>query len=300
MSISPTSAIPDAALQAGPAAKARGYWATVGGRILRDKVSMACAGLLALIFMSALLAPWLGLADPYQGSMIRRLRHIGTSGNLLGTDELGRDMLARLVYGGRLSLVIGILPVIFAFAIGTSFGLIAGYVGGRINTVIMRTIDVFYAFPSVLLAIAISGALGAGIINSIVSLTIVFMPQITRVAESVTTGVRNMDFVEAARASGAGPFTIMRVHMLGNVLGPIFVYATGLISVSMILAAGLSFLGLGTKPPEPEWGLMLNTLRTAIYINPWVAALPGVMIFAVSIGFNLLSDGLRSAMDIRN
>jgi len=163
----------------------------------------------------------------------------------------------------------------------------------------LRPLD-FAAFPSVLLAIAISGALGAGIVNSIVSLTIVFVPQITRVAESVTTGVRNMDFVEAARASGAGPFTIMRVHMLGNVLGPIFVYATGLISVSMILAAGLSFLGLGTKPPEPEWGLMLNTLRTAIYVNPWVAALPGVMIFAVSICFNLLSDGMRSAMDIRN
>jgi peptide/nickel transport system permease protein len=261
---------------------------------------MACACILALIFLSALCAPWLGLADPYQGSMIRRLRHIGTVGYPLGTDELGRYMLARLIYGGRLSLVVGILPVIFAFVIGTSLGLVAGYVGGKINTAIMRTVDVFYAFPSVLLAIAISGALGAGIVNSIVSLTIVFVPQITRVAESVTTGVRNMDFVEAARASGAGPFTIMRVHMLGNVLGPIFVYATGLISVSMILAAGLSFLGLGTKQPEPEWGLMLNTLRTAIYINPWVAALPGVMIFAVSICFNLLSDGMRSAMDIRN
>ena len=262
--------------------------------------AMACAFILALIFLSALFAPWLGLADPYQGSMIRRLRHIGTPNYPLGTDELGRDMLARLIYGGRLSLIIGILPVILAFMIGTSLGLVAGYVGGRLNTAIMRTIDVFYAFPSVLLAIAISGALGAGIVNSIVSLTIVFVPQITRVAESVTTGVRNMDFVEAARASGAGPFTIMRVHMLGNVLGPIFVYATGLISVSMILAAGLSFLGLGTKPPEPEWGLMLNTLRTAIYVNPWVAALPGVMIFAVSICFNLLSDGMRSAMDIRN
>jgi peptide/nickel transport system permease protein len=290
------SAITDAALQAAPMTKARGYWATVGRRIRRDKVSMACAFILLLIFLSALLAPYLGLADPYQGSMIRRLRHIGTPNYPLGTDELGRDMLARLIYGGRLSLIIGIL----AFLIGTSLGLIAGYVGGWLNTAIMRTIDVFYAFPSVLLAIAISGALGAGIVNSIVSLTIVFVPQITRVAESVTTGVRNMDFVEAARASGAGPFTIMRVHMLGNVLGPIFVYATGLISVSMILAAGLSFLGLGTKPPEPEWGLMLNTLRTAIYVNPWVAALPGVMIFAVSICFNLVSDGLRSAMDIRN
>jgi peptide/nickel transport system permease protein len=296
----PASAMPDAVLPTSPMAKARGYWGTVGRRLSRDKVSMICAAILLLIFVSALTAPWLGLADPYQGSMIRRLRHIGTAGFPLGTDELGRDMLARLVYGGRLSLLVGISPVILAFGFGTLLGLIAGYVGGWVNTMIMRSIDVFYAFPSVLLAIAISGALGAGIVNSIVSLTIVFVPQITRVAESVTTGVRNRDFVEAARASGADPLTIMRVHMLGNVLGPIFVYATGLISVSMILAAGLSFLGLGTKPPEPEWGLMLNTLRTAIYVNPWVAALPGVMIFAVSICFNLLSDGLRSAMDIRN
>lgn len=300
MSVSPTSAMPDVAIKISPVANARGYWATVGRRLRRDKVSMACLLILILILLSAIFAPWLGLADPFQGSMIRRLRHIGTPGYPLGTDELGRDMLARLIYGGRLSLLIGISPVIIAFGIGTMLGLIAGYVGGWLNTAIMRTIDVFYAFPSVLLAIAISGALGAGIVNSIVSLTIVFVPQITRVAESVTTGVRNRDFVEAARASGAGTFTIMRVHMLGNVLGPIFVYATGLISVSMILAAGLSFLGLGTKPPQPEWGLMLNTLRTAIYVNPWVAALPGAMIFAVSICFNLLSDGMRSAMDIRS
>jgi peptide/nickel transport system permease protein len=123
------------------------------------------------------------------------------------------------------------------------------------------------------------------------------VPQITRVAEAVTTQVRNRDYVEAARASGAGGFTIVRVHVLGNVLGPIFVYATSLIAVSLILASGLSFLGLGVKPPEPEWGLMLNTLRTAIYVQPWVAALPGLMIFITSIAFNLLSDGLRSAMD---
>jgi peptide/nickel transport system permease protein len=300
VTVIPNSAMSDATLQAAPHTKARGYWTTVGRRLSRDKVSMTCAVILLVIFVSALIAPWLHLADPYQGSMIRRLRHVGTPGYPLGTDELGRDMLARLIYGGRLSLLVGISPVIFAFLAGSSLGLIAGYVGGKVNTAIMRAVDVFYAFPSVLLAIAISGALGAGIVNSIVSLTVVFVPQITRVAESVTTGVRNRDFVEAARASGAGPFTIMRVHILGNVLGPIFVYATGLISVSMILAAGLSFLGLGTKPPEPEWGLMLNTLRTAIYVNPWVAALPGAMIFAVSICFNLLSDGMRSAMDIRN
>jgi peptide/nickel transport system permease protein len=231
--------------------------------------------------------------------MIRRLRWIGTSGYPLGTDELGRDMVARLIYGGRLSLFLGLAPVVLAFLIGTTLGVMAGYLGGFVNQAIMRVVDVFYAFPSVLLAIAISGALGAGIVNSIVSLTIVFIPPVVRVSESVTTSVRNLDFVDAARASGAGPLTIMRVHVLGNVLGPIFVYSTSLISVCMILASGLSFLGLGTKPPEPEWGLMLNTLRTAIYVNPWVAALPGAMIFIVSICFNLLSDGMRSAMDVR-
>jgi peptide/nickel transport system permease protein len=280
--------------------KARGYWANVGRRLMRDKIAMVCAVILIAIALAAIFAPWLGLADPFQGSMIRRLRPIGTPRYLLGTDELGRDMLARLIYGGRLSLFIGLTPVMLAFVIGTTLGVVAGYVGGLVNQAIMRTIDVFYAFPSVLLAIAISGALGAGIVNSLVSLTIVFIPPIVRVAESVTTSVRSLDFVDAARASGAGPLTIMRVHVLGNVLGPIFVYSTSLISVCMILAAGLSFLGLGTKPPQPEWGLMLNTLRTAIYVNPWVAALPGAMIFVVSICFNLLSDGMRSAMDVRD
>jgi peptide/nickel transport system permease protein len=280
--------------------RARGYWGGVLRRLVRDPVSVGCMVVILLIVLAAVFAPWLGLADPYQGSMIRRLRPIGTPGYPLGTDELGRDMLSRLVYGGRLTLFIGLTPVALAFVIGTILGVTAGYVGGFVNQMIMRTIDIFYAFPSVLLAIAISGALGAGILNSLISLTIVFIPPIVRVAESVTTSVRNLDFVDAARASGAGSFTIMRVHVMGNVLGPIFVYATSLISVCMILAAGLSFLGLGTKPPEPEWGLMLNTLRTAIYVNPWVAALPGVMIFIVSICFNLLSDGLRSAMDVRS
>jgi peptide/nickel transport system permease protein len=280
--------------------KARGYWTTVARRLLRHPVSVTCALVIVLIAAAALFAPYLNLADPYQGSMIRRLRPIGTPQYPLGTDELGRDMLSRLVYGGRLSLFIGLTPVLLAFAIGTTLGVIAGFLGGPINQMIMRTVDVFYAFPSVLLAIAISGALGGGILNSLVSLTIVFVPPIVRVAESVTTSVRHLDFVDAARASGAGSLRIMRVHVLGNVLGPIFVYASSLISVCMILGAGLSFLGLGTRPPEPEWGLMLNTLRTAIYLNPWVAALPGVLIFTTSICFNLFSDGLRSAMDVRS
>ena len=276
-----------------------GYWQSVGTRLLADKVAMGAGFVVLLLLGLAVFGPWLAPADPYQSSMLSRLKPIGTDGYPLGTDELGRDMLSRLIVGARLSLFMGLTPVLFAFIIGSAIGILAGYAGGWVNTAIMRTIDVFYAFPSVLLAIALSGALGAGIFNSLLSLTIVFVPQIARVAEAVTAQAKGRDYVEAARASGANAFTIVRVHVLGNVLGPIFVYATSLISVSMILASGLSFLGLGVKPPEPEWGLMLNTLRTAIYTQPWVAALPGAMIFMTSISFNLLSDGLRSAMDVK-
>ncbi len=277
-----------------------GYWLTVLRRLGRDPVTVGAAMVILLLLLLALLGSHITPADPYASSILKRLKPIGFAGLPLGTDELGRDMLTRLMVGSRLSLFMGITPVLLAFSIGSFLGILAGYRGGLLNTLIMRTIDVFYAFPSVLLAIALSGALGAGITNSLISLTIVFIPPIARVAESVTTQIRNREFVDAARASGASGFRIVRVHVLGNVLSPIFVYATSLIAVSMILASGLSFLGLGVKPPEPEWGLMLNTLRTAIYVQPWVAALPGVMIFITSIAFNLFSDGLRNAMEIRS
>lgn len=282
-----------------PVARSPGYWDTVGRRLLRNKLAMAAALILIALVVLAIFAPALMPADPYASSILKRLKPIGTAGYPLGTDELGRDLLSRLMLGGRLSLFMGITPVLLAFVIGSALGIIAGYAGGWTNTIIMRLTDILYAFPSVLLAIALSGTLGAGVGNALLSLTIVFVPQIVRVAESVTTQVRNREFVDAARASGASSLTIVRAHVLNNVLGPIFVYATSLISVSMILASGLSFLGLGVKPPEPEWGLMLNTLRTAIYTQPWVAALPGAMIFLTSISFNLLADGIRSAMEIK-
>lgn len=274
-----------------------GYWASVLRRLRADRVAMGAALVVLMLLVLALFGSALAPADPYQSAMLSRLKPPGTEGHPLGTDELGRDLLSRLIVGTRLSLFMGLTPVLMAFVIGSGLGILAGYAGGWVNSAIMRTIDVFYAFPSVLLAIALSGALGAGIVNSLISLTIVFVPQIARVAEAVTAQAKGRDYVEAARASGASAFTIVRVHVLGNVLGPIFVYATSLIAVSLILASGLSFLGLGVKPPEPEWGLMLNTLRTAIYTQPLVAALPGAMIFITSIAFNLLSDGLRSAMD---
>ena len=282
-----------------PVARSPGYWATVWRRFQRDPVAVGAALVILAIVLVAIFAPYIAPQDPYRGMTLRRLRPPGTEGFPLGTDELGRDMLSRLIWGARLSLFMGVTPVLMALIVGSMIGITAGYVAGWINTILMRTIDVFFAFPSVLLAIALSGALGAGILNGLVSLTVVFIPPIARVAESVTTSVRSRDFVEAARASGAGALTIIRVQVLGNVMGPIFVYGMSLIAVSMILASGLSFLGLGVKPPEPEWGLMLNTLRTAIYTQPLLCALPGVMIFITSISFNLLTDGLRSAMDIK-
>jgi peptide/nickel transport system permease protein len=283
----------------GPAGKPMSYWQLVWWRLRRDKVTLAAAGVILLIVLSAVLAPYLAPYDPFQGSIRRRLAHIGTPGHFLGTDEQGRDMLTRLLYGGRMSLIAGVTPVFIALLAGSTLGIVAGYLGGRMNMLIMRIMDIFYAFPSVLLAIAISGALGAGLGNTIIALSIVFTPPITRLSESVTTQVRAWEFMEAARASGAGTLAIIRHHMIANVLAPIFVYATTLVSVSVIIASGLSFLGLGVSPPNAEWGLMLNTLRQSIYVNTWVPALPGVMIFLTSMAFNLLSDGLRDAMDVR-
>jgi peptide/nickel transport system permease protein len=295
--ISATTA--DLPIQTEPTSHSQGYWPGVARRLRHDKTTLFFAALLLLMFAAILLASVLTSYDPFQSDMLHRLMPIGFEHHPLGTDELGRDMLTRLLYGGRISWMIGITPVIVALIVGGLLGIIAGFAGGGVNMAIMRITDVFFAFPSVLLAVAISGALGGGLFNILLSLTLVFIPPLIRIAETVTTSVRELDYIEAARASGAGSFTIVRVHVLPNVLGPIFVYATSLISVSMILGAGLSFLGIGTKPPDAEWGLMLNTLRGAMYTQPLLTMLPGFCIFLTSIAFNMVSDGLRAAMDVR-
>jgi peptide/nickel transport system permease protein len=285
--------------QAAPATRVRSYWQSVGYRLRHDKATLVFGTIVLLIVLAAVCAPWLAPFDPYKESIVGRLKPFGWRGHLLGTDELGRDMLSRLLYGGRVSLLMGIVPVLIASSIGGMLGVIGGFVGGKVNTVVMRTMDVFYAFPSVLLAVAISGAMGGGMGNGMLALTLVFIPPMCRVAETATTQVRALDFIEAARASGAGTLTIVRHHVLGNVLAPVFIYASSLVSVSILLASGLSFLGLGVRPPTADWGLMLSTLRQSIYVVPIVCALPGVAIFITSICFNLVSDGLRQAMDVR-
>jgi peptide/nickel transport system permease protein len=285
--------------QAPPATRVRGYWQSVGYRLRHDPVTLAFGAVILLIVVAVICAPLIAPFDPFKESIVGRLKPVGWRGHLLGTDELGRDMLSRLLYGGRVSLLMGAVPVIIASLIGGLLGIVGGFAGGRANTAIMRTMDVFYAFPSVLLAVAVAGAMGGGMANGMLALTLVFIPPICRVAETATTQVRALDFIEAARASGARTLTIIRYHVLGNVLGPVFIYASSLVSVSILLASGLSFLGLGVRPPVPDWGLMLSTLRQSIYVVPVVCALPGMAIFISSICFNLVSDGLRAAMDVR-
>lgn len=279
--------------------RSRGYWRTVGRRLRYDYVTLFFVLVIVVIAAAAILAPLVAPFDPDKTSMVYRLKPIGFRSFILGTDELGRDMLSRLIFGGRMSLMMGLTPVAIATCLGGCLGVIAGFAGGWVNALIMRVMDVFYAFPSVLLAVALSGTMGGGVLNGLVALTLVFIPPLCRVSEAATTQIRSRDFVEAARASGASTSSIIVHHVVRNVLAPILIYASSLISVAILLAAGLSFLGFGVAPPTPDWGLMLSTLRQSIYVQPLVCALPGAAIFLCSLSFNLVSDGLRQAMDVR-
>ncbi len=278
----------------------RSYLGEVRVRFMRKRSGVAALGILGLIALAAVAAPLLTNYDPLVGRATERLLPIGSAGHLLGTDEQGRDMFTRLMYAGRLSLLTGITPVFIATIIGTAVGATAGYVRGPVGALLMRTMDMFYAFPAIMLAIAVAASLGPGVKNSILAISIVFVPPIARVAESATRRVVLLEYIEAARLSGASTPRIILSQVIANIFNPIFVYASGLVGLSIVIASGLSFLGLGAKPPTPEWGYMLNSLRGAIYTQAWVAALPGLFIFVTSMACNLVSDALRDALDIKD
>lgn len=265
----------------------------------RNRLAFISLVVLLVIIGSSALAPLIAPYDPLTGEVTQRLLPIGTQGHFLGTDEQGRDILSRILYGGRLSLFAGVMPVLIAAGIGGFLGVTAGYFGGLLNTLIMRTLDIFYSFPAVLLAIGISSALGQGIGNIIIAIAIVFIPPVARIAESAVKGVRAEEFIEAAKSSGAGSFSIIRYHILMNIFSKIFVYCTTQISISLVLASGLSFLGLGVSPPDPEWGIMLNNLKQQIFINPVVTVIPGAFIFISALTINLVADGLRDALEAK-
>lgn len=286
-------------VEAGAPGAPRAYAAEVRSRFCHNRAGVLALTVLVLLILAATLAPVLTSYDPMVGDVADRLKPIGTSGHVLGTDDQGRDMLARLLYGARLSLLAGFAPVLVATVVGTALGATAGYIGGAVRSVLMRSLDMFYALPAILLAIAIAASLGPGLLNVVISVSIVYVAPIARVAEAATRRVQVEEYIEAARMTGAGTREIVITQLLPNIFNPIFVYASGLVGLSMIIASSLSFLGLGSRPPTPEWGYMLNALRATIYVNPWVVALPGFMIFITSIAFNTLSDAIRDAMDMR-
>jgi peptide/nickel transport system permease protein len=252
---------------------------------------------LAVVILAAIFAPLVAPYGPTTGNISERLLAVGSSGHLLGTDGQGRDILSRLIWGARPSLLEGIVPVVVAGIVGTVLGMVASLSGRKIHTLIMRTLDVLYSFPAVLLAIALAAALGAGVVNAIVALSIVLIAPIARVAETEVARMRSADFMEAARASGASWPRIARRQVLPIIAPVLLVYCTALIGLAIVFAGGLSFLGLGIAPPHPEWGSMLNELDQDLYNQPVLALIPAVMIFVTSIAFNVLGDGLRDLLD---
>ena len=264
---------------------------------LRYPAALPALILFVIVVLCALGAPLLTQYTPFEGNAAERLQGSGTAGHLLGTDEQGRDILTRCLYGGRLSLLMGFLPVALATIVGSILGIISGYFGKAYAQIIMRTLDIFYAFPSILLAIALSSVLGSGLSSIIIPIAVILVPPIARVAESTVQDIMPEDFIEAAQTSGASPLKVIVFFIIPNTFGRIFIYCTTQFSVSILSASGLSVLGLGISPPTPEWGSMLNALRQQIYINPLITIIPGLFIFVTALSVNIISDGLKDAME---
>lgn len=276
-----------------------GQLALLWRRFRRDRAAVLGALIVIATIGCALLAPVLAPVDPLKQDAVNRLQPLGAPGHLLGTDTNGRDVLSRLIYGSRVALLVALVPVLFSGLLGLALGLLAGYYGGWLDAVIMRVADVMFAFPAVLLAIAIVAALGPNQLNAILALTVVFIPAFARLVRSQVLSLREQDFVLAARAVGVWDQGIIFRHILINTLPVCIVFATLQTGQMIIFAAALSFLGLGVQPPTPDWGAMANEGRNAMLAAPWVTTIPGIAIFIVTMGFNLLGDGLRDALDPR-
>ncbi len=263
---------------------------------------LAVLGLLIIIglLVVAALADVLAPHSPVVGDLANaRLLPPGTPGYLLGTDDQGRDILSRLIYGSRLTLYVVLLVAIIAAPIGLLVGTVAGYAGGWVDAVLMRITDIFLAFPKLILALAFVAALGPGIENAIIAIAITSWPPYARIARAETLTVRNSDYISAVRLMGASPFRIVVRHIMPLCTSSLIVRVTLDMAGIILTAAGLGFLGLGAQPPLPEWGAMIASGRRFILDQWWVAAMPGIAILIVSLGFNLLGDGLRDALDPR-
>jgi peptide/nickel transport system permease protein len=255
--------------------------------------------LIVLVAAAAVIAPALAPHDPDAIDTARRLARPLTAGHLLGTDEFGRDLLSRLLHGARISLVVGLAATALAALAGSVCGLLAGFLGRWVDQAIMRGIDTLMAFPYFLLAIAIIAVLGPGLVNGMVAVAIVNIPFYGRIVRATVLAVKQTEYVEAARALGVSEVRLSLTHVLRNCLAPLIVAITLNVGGMITALAGLSFLGLGVQPPTSDWGSMLASSRQYINVAPHVAAFPGLAIFLTVLGFNLLGDGLRDALDPR-
>lgn len=276
-----------------------GQLAYIARSITRDKLALLGAGILMAIIGLSILAPSIAHRSPTAISPSMRLASPRASGYPLGGDQVGRCILSRILWGGRLTLRATFQPLAVSVAIGTFIGLISGYFGGWLDNLIMRVLDVIFALPSILVAIAIVAALGPGIENAVLAVTVVSVPIFARFVRASVLMVKEQDFISAARVAGASPWQIMYQEILPNIIPSVIVYATLDAGRIVILSSGLSFLGLGVQPPMPDWGAMLAEGRHLIAVAPHVATIPGLMIFLLTLGLNLLGDGLRDALDPR-
>jgi peptide/nickel transport system permease protein len=265
----------------------------------RQGLAVTAALALVAAVLAALLAPVLPLADPDTVDTPNRLRPPGSPGHALGTDEFGRDLLARLVWGARVSLLAGVATAAASMLVGVLLGVICGFYTGWIEAVVMRLTDILMAFPYILLAIAIVGGLGPGLRNAMLAIAIVGFPIYTRLVRGIVLSLREREFVEAARALGAGDPIILARHILPHLLSPVIVAFSLDVGFKILATAGLSFLGLGTQPPTADWGSMLATGRQFVILSPHVAMLPGLAIFVVVLALNLVGDALRDLLDPR-
>jgi peptide/nickel transport system permease protein len=271
-------------------------------RLWRLKWGLAATGLLLLIVASAILAPWVAPTDPLAVDIRHRLAPPswmagGTRDNVLGTDQVGRDLLSRVVHGGRVSLVVGVAAVLISASLGVLLGLGAGYVGGRTDVVIMTVINVMLTFPFILLALAVIAVLGPSLVNMIVVLGVADWPLYARVVRAETRSIRERDFIAASRALGLGHFRIVFRQILPNLVSTIVVIATLQVARVIILESFLSFLGLGIQPPTPAWGNMLGEGRVYMLNSWWIAAFPGLAIFVTTLAINLMGNALRDWLD---
>jgi len=262
----------------------------------RDRLAVVSLGVIFILLVSAILAQIIAPYDPAAQTMSERRLPPGSPGHLLGTDGFGRDIASRLVYGGRLSLVVGLVSVGAGMLIGMTLGLIAGYFK-RLDNLIMRVMDILLAFPGVLIAIIVVAILGPGLYNVIIAISVFSIPMFARLTRASTLSAKEETYVLAAQSLGASTSRILLQHILPNIVSPIIVFATVRIGVSILNAAALSFLGIGAQPPLPEWGVMISEGRNFLYTSPHIAFVPGLAILIVVLSFNLLGDGVRDALD---